>query len=172
MEETLGNNSESTSPSFRNGNSSDIDNKSVDTNIEMVTLNGESDDDLQDPDVEEHVFSDTDTLVQESGTTNTQTLNRAEYLKHKLVHTDYLHPFKLFYRTQKEQLLLCCSCFLRNPSTTRSLKHYMSPKFVFKTITGRLVLMVKLMLDRRVAVSVLTYAFVGGVTVMSNEVHV
>lgn len=171
MEETLRKNSESTSPSSSNGNSPDIDNRSVDTNIEMVTLTAESDDDLHEPDVEEHEFSDTDTLVQESDTTNTQKVNGTGYLKQKLMHTDFLHPFKLFYRTQKEQLLQCCLCFVRNPSTPRrSLKQYMSPKFVFKTITGRFVLMLKLMLDRRVVVSVLTYAFVGGVTVMSNEV--
>ena len=115
MEETLrSHQSEQPTDTAAVVNSTVINNGS---NIEMVTLTSVKTS-VEEYELEEQEFSDTDTLVQEQPveTTRQSSINsRTGYLKNKLIHVDYLRPFKTFYRVQKEQMIQCCFCFVRNP---------------------------------------------------------
>ena len=160
-------------PSEDTGSSGSTD----DTDIEMVTLTSESGTveslaGTEETDLSDQV-SDSDLLLENAESLNIQhrPLSNRRRLKLKLSHVYLLRPFKMFYQMQKEQLLECCFCFVRTHQTNgKSLRESLSPRVLLKSLTNRIILMLKLMLDRRVIVSVLCYAFTGGVMVMSDEV--
>ena len=144
-----------------------------DTDIEMVTLTSKSATIESLADTEETDLSNNDLLLENAKLLNGQLrqLSNRRRLKLTLSHVYLLRPFKMFYQMQKEQLLECCFCFVRTHQTNgKSLRECFSPHVLLKALTNKIILMLKLMLDRRVIVSVLCYAFTGGVMVMSVEV--
>ena len=153
--------------------SSDINS---DTDIEMVSLTSESETELPNgsidsgTDMMESDMSDTDALLEPHTRVTIQqpSLSRKINLKERLKRVDFSRPFKRFYKMQKEQLRQCCYCFIGEEG--QSLRKCTNPRDIPRKFMSRITMMLKLMWDRRVIVSVLTYAFAGGITIMSNEV--
>ncbi len=189
MEETLGQKSKESPSSDQASTESDSNCTERTSDIEMVRLTGisnidhEIDDDDDDDDddirtyIDSEIFStDTDQLLQEEHNivdmVNHPPLSTRNHLISKLRHIDFLYPMKSLYQRQKEQFILCCYCFVPSHNSGRTTLKDLSPRNVFNKIINKIVMMLKLFVDRPVIVSVLSYAFVGGLTLISNEVHV
>ena len=190
MEETLRKKSKPPSSNNNNDNTSiesDNSDSSDTTNIEMIRLTSESESEQPQQKEEEDTrtietdLSDTDLLLQEenhlctcvSADIRNQPLSTRTRLKSKLSNIDYSYPFKSLYQRQKEQLIQCCFCFIpsRNTNYSTSVKECISPRYLFKRLVNRIVLVLKLFVDKPVIVSVLLYAFLGGTVLILNEVH-
>ena len=186
MEETLGQKSKESPSSDQASTESDSNCTERTSDIEMVRLTGISNidheiDDDDDDDIRKYIDSeifstDTDQLLQEEHNivdmVNHPPLSTRNHLISKLRHIDFLYPIKSLYQRQKEQFILCCYCFVPSHNSGRTTLKDLSPRNVFNKIINKIVMMLKLFMDRPVIVSVLSYAFVGGLTLISNEVHV
>ncbi len=185
MEETLGQKSKESPSSDQASTESDSNCTERTSGIEMVRLTGISniDHEIDDDDddirtyIDSEVFStDTDQLLQEQhnivDVVNHQPLSTRNNFISKLRHIDYLYPVKSLYQRQKKQFILCCYCFVQSHNSGRTTLKDLSPRYVFNKVINRIVMMLKLLVDRRVIVSVLSYAFLGGLMLISNEVHV
>ena len=146
-----------------------------DTDVEMVSLTSENEmssetddnDDLMETDM-----SDTCALLESDPkkVSIQQHSNQRLGILSRLKSIDYLLPFKHFCKMQKEQCIQCCYCCLQSKKAGAMNLSTESVRELLRKIKKKVLMMLKLMWDRRVILMVVSYGFVGGVTILSNEV--
>ena len=144
--------------------SSDSDSDYYETDIEMVSLTSESENELTNGIVESD-DSDTEFLVRKE-TVHVQQQPLNWKIRNKMKR--YLDPISLgkqFLHHHKEQCIECCYCCSKE--TCLSLVH---KRTWSSNLSQRILSKLKLLIDRRVIVSVLLFGFLGFVAVMANEV--
>ena len=172
VEETLRLKPKTDNSSQGNNNS---DNDSDTTNIEMISMNDDNDTDVTSSDNDETIkeeedFSDVDALLENSNTTIVQ-VQPAASLTGGTHYDSCYYPFTHFGQFQKQQCIECCLCCLssKDGHGTTLFNHNSVCKLLSK-VKNNLLLRLRLVWDRRVILAVVTYGFVGGVTILSNEV--
>ncbi len=145
------------------------DNVSVTTNIEMLTLNGETDPSDNDSNtLFEEEFSDIDALLETDNNKTIQIQPATPLHTGRTLQDDsWYYPFTHFCLFQKQQCIKCCYCCV---STKSSHEGPISHRSVYTKIKDGLLMRLRLFWDRRVILTVVTYGLVGGVTILSNEV--
>ena len=159
---------------------SDVQNSDTDTDIEMVSLTSESETEsanhIADSDEENQSdFTDsvdTKPLLRNGVSVAIQQPPISKRMHLKIKSLDPIAAGKKLLQIQKDQCIECCYCCPGIGEESVSLRGCKPSDVceILKKIGRKFLLMFRLMLDRRVIVSTLLYAFIGGTTVTANEV--
>ena len=155
--------------------SSDSDSDYHKTDIEMISLTSDNESELTNGIVESDLSTEVDVSLTDDS--DTELLIRKETvhvqqqplnwkIRNKMKR--YLDPISLgkqFLHHHKEQCIECCYCCSKE--TCLSLVHNRTGS---SNLSQRILSKLKLLIDRRVIVSVLLFGFLGFVAVMANEV--
>ena len=149
---------------------------STDTNVEMIVLDNNNNEDSNivdistDDDGDQTMFSESEAESDLSDLLNNEHVHSSHYYEEsystnpKFRSINYVNRY---YRFQKYQCIECCHPCL---SIKQSDKMSLSPKAMLHSIQKFVTLRLRLLLDKRLILVIIAYGFVGGVTILSNEV--
>ena len=157
----------------KHDNSDQDENNSTDTNVEMIVLDNNNNNEdstivdiSTDDDGDETIFSESDAESDLSDLLNNEHIHSSHNYEESYSKFRSISYVNRYYHFQKDQCIECCHPCLSIKQRDKTL----SSKVMLHSIKKFVTLRLRLLWDRRVILTIITYGFVGGVTILSNEV--